>query len=182
MMETPRIKLESFTSRHASLRTWRARCQYQGRTTDLFLAVKNVTDAGAAVNGSIWAIRSSEPGPLVAALFAAAGVPTQTLYLQAKAADALPFEGTLVGRFLGRRADAAPGAAGFGPTPPGDWWVATCVTPPGNAFTLAINEIASSALILPGSRQAAEALANQIMGLWKARPPKRPSVRDQPRA
>ena len=106
--------------------------------------MKNVTDAGAAVNGSIWAIRSSEPGPLVAALFAAAGITAPTVYLQVRAADALPFEGTLVGRFLGRRADGT-----FGPTPPGDWWVASCVTPPGNAFTLATNEIESSALILP---------------------------------
>src|SRR5690349_11321886 len=136
----PRVEfsLDTVTSRHATLRTWRAQYQLGKNVTQLILATANTTKEGAAVSGSIWAVRDSSPIPLMTALLAP-NVPVG-LKLQVEAADTMPFTGELAGRFLSLQQDATVPTALFAPTPPGDWWVALCTAGTGG-FLLGINDL-----------------------------------------
>src|SRR5262245_33476616 len=157
------LSLDTVTSRHASLRTWRAQCRLGKSVTELILATTNTTELGAAVSGSLWAVRDSSPIPLLTAL-----LPPQRhhgLKLQVEAADTMPFAGELAGRFLSLRNDVNVPTGLFSVTPPGDWWVALCAAGRGT-FLLGVNDLACSALLAPSDEGSAKGLAGSLLGLW----------------
>jgi len=164
---SPRVNLslDAVASRHASLRTWRAQYRRGKHVTEVILAVGNTNQPGAVVTGSLWAVKGSNPIPLVSALLATFSEETAGLRFQLEAADTMPFTGELMGRFLSWRDDAGVGTVPFSPMPLGDWWVADCGAGMG-AFTLGINEPASTAVLVPKDWSSAKALAAAILGLW----------------
>ena len=166
---SPRValSLDTITSRHASLRTWRARYVLKAGFTELFLATSNITNPGDPVTGSFWAVRSSNPIPLIAALLQMYPLDPTRLTLQVPPADTLPFTAEFLGRFLSWRQDAVR-TVPFTPVPPGDWWVANCLVGSGGQFFLGINEIESVAAIVPQGRPSARILAASLLGLWIA--------------
>ena len=130
------------------------------------LAVKNVAEPGAVVTGSIWAVRASNPIPLVSELLGTFPVDPQSIKFSVGTRDALPFSGELMGRFLDWRKDAGPGTIPFSPASPGDWWVASCALGTGGKFTLGINEVESAAVLLPADPNSVIGLVSGLLGLW----------------
>ena len=161
------LSLDTVTSRHASLRTWRAQCRLGKNVTQLVLAVGNTTKSGAAVTGSFWAVRESTPAPLISSLIATFSDAPAGLKLLAEAADTMPFTGELIGRFLSFRNDAPKLSALFAPTPPGDWWVADCVVDRATFF-LGIDDLNCTALLVPKNWASVALLAGRFLGLWVA--------------
>ena len=159
------LSLTTVTSRHASLRTWRAQCRLGKNVTHLSLAVANVSKSGAAVSGSFWASRESTPIPLVSSLLAAFSDDPTGLKLDVWVADTMPFTGELAGRFLSLRDDAVAPTAPFAPSPAGDWWLANCALPQA-AFLLGINDLECKAILVPRDWQSAKTLAAGFLGLW----------------
>jgi hypothetical protein len=136
--------------------------------TQLFLALGNTPNTGAVVTGSFWAVRESNPMPLVSSLLAPFSEDPTGLQFHVQAADTLPFTGELTGRFLSLHDNVVRATASFASTPPGDWWVADCGTSEA-AFTLGIDEPGSVALLMPRNWISATALAADILGLWIAK-------------
>ena len=166
--KSPRValSLDTITSRHASLRTWRARYALKAGFTELFLATGNITNPGDSVTGSFWAVRTSNPIPLISALLGMYPRDPSGLMLQVPPSDTLPFTGEFMGRFLSWREDAGVGTVPFSPMPPGDWWVTTCLVESGGKSILGINEIESVAAIVPENRWSARVLSASLLGLW----------------
>jgi hypothetical protein len=162
------LALDTITSRHASLRTWRARFDLAPASTEIFLATSNVTNPGDPVTGSMWAVRVSNPVPLVSTILSPFRRNLSRLTLQVPPTDTLPFSGEFLGRFLSWREGAGPGTIPFTPIPQGDWWVASCSIGGGGTFVLGINEVESLATIVVGSLLSAKLLAAALLGLWLA--------------
>ena len=164
---SPRVilSLDPMASRHASLRSWRAQYRNGKHVSEVIVAAGNTNEPGASVTGSFWAVRNSNPIPLVSALLGTFADDITGLCIQLRIADSIPFAGELMGRFLGWRENAGMGTVPFSPAPPGDWWVADCVADVG-AFVLGINELESTAAIVPKDWATAKALAGGFLGLW----------------
>src|SRR5512143_823125 len=94
-LPSPRVtlSLNTITSRHASLRTWRARYQQAASFTEIFLATSNVVEPGEPVTGSMWAVRTSNPVPLVSKILSTYSPDTTRGTLPVLPADTLPFTG-----------------------------------------------------------------------------------------
>ena len=164
---SPRVNLslDTVTSRHASLRTWRAQCRLGQHVTQLFLAVGNTNKSGAAVTGSFWAVRESTPIPLIASLMATFTNDPTGSKMFVEVADTMPFTGELVGRFLSLRDDAPVQTAHFAPAPPGDWWVADCRISRASFF-LGIDDLNCRAVLVPKNLESVFILAGLFLGLW----------------
>jgi hypothetical protein len=162
------LSLDTVTSRHASLRTWRARFESPAAFTEIFLATSNVVNPGEPVTGSIWAVRSSNPVPLVSRILGSYHRETAHLVLRVPPADTLPFTGEFLGRFLSWREGASPTSTTipFTPIPSGDWWVANCQVGAGGTFILGINDVESQAMMVISGFLSAKLLAEALYGLW----------------
>ena len=159
------LSLDTVTSRHASLRTWRAQCRLGKNVSQLFLAVSNTFKSGAEVTGSFWAMRESTPIPLVSSVLATFSDDPTGVKLEVEVADTMPFTGELAGRFLNLPDGPVIPTAPFAPAPPGDWWVAECGLPKA-AFILGINDVTCTALVVPRDWGSARVLAAGFLGLW----------------